>query len=92
MGANSMKLTTSEVEAFLIQIEEHVGNHRLREFCANFAAHPVDLDRPEEQSSEMQDLFATMREYCDARRLRAVLDELAAEGERYVTFLIDRDD
>ena len=87
-----MKLTPKEVEAFLILIEAEVGNHRLREFCANFAARPVQLDRPEQQTSEMQDLFATMREHCDARRLQAVLDELAAQGERYVTFLIDRDD
>jgi hypothetical protein len=87
-----MKLTTKEVEAFLIQIEEEVGNHRLREFCANYAAHPVNFDRPGEQTSEMQDLFATMREHCDAGRMRAVLAELAVQGERYVTFLIDRDD
>ncbi|CAN5204217.1 hypothetical protein BH10PLA2_BH10PLA2_40170 [soil metagenome] len=87
-----MKLATKHVEAFLIQVEEEVGNHRLREFCANFAAHPVDLDHPEEQSSEMQDLFATMLEYCEAARLRAVLQELAENGEHYVSFLIDRDE
>ncbi len=87
-----MTLSSKEVEAFLIQIEEEVGNHRLREFCANFAARPVNLDRPQEQTSEMQDLFATMLEYCDAARLRAVLHELAENGERYVTFLIDRDE
>jgi hypothetical protein len=87
-----MKLTGQEVEAFLIQIEAEVGNHRLREFCANYAAHPVELDRPQEQSSEMQDLFATMLEYGDAGHLRAVLQELAENGAQYVTFLIDRDE
>ena len=87
-----MKLSTRDVEAFLAKIEEEIGNHRLREFCANFAARPVPLDRPDLQSSEMQDLFATMLEHGDADHLEAVLRELAANGAHHVTFLIDRDD
>jgi hypothetical protein len=87
-----MTLTPAQVEAFLIQVEEEVGNHRLREFCANFAARPVDLDQPERQSSEMRDLFATMLQLGSREQLQALLRELARDGRRYVAFLHDRDD
>ena len=84
-----MNPTVTEVEQFLRVVADEVGANRLREFCANFAAFPVSLDCPEEQSSEMQDLIKTMRDFCDAARLRIILRMLAENSEHYAAFLLE---
>jgi hypothetical protein len=84
-----MNPTIAEIERFLLEVADEVGTHRLREFCDNFAAFPVSLDRPEDQSSEMQDIFKTMLDYRTPAELRAILRMLAETGEHFATFLLE---
>ena len=84
-----MNTSVEEVEQFLRKLADEVGANRLREFCANYAAFPASLDRPEEQSSEMQDLVKTMLEYCDEARLRVLLHMLAENSDHYMAFLLE---
>ena len=84
-----MNPTNAEVERFLLEVADEIGTHRLREFCDNYLAFPVSLDRPEEQSSEMQDIFKTMLEFRSPAELRAILRVLAESGERFASFLLE---
>jgi predicted NAD-dependent protein-ADP-ribosyltransferase YbiA (DUF1768 family) len=84
----SMNLSMSEIEEFLRTLADEVGAHRLGEFCQNYAACPVDLDCTDYQTAEMQDLFQEMLRHCDRNRLRAILQAICTDADRYTDFLL----